>query len=179
MGTAVDSLYQEATAVIKALEQEAEVSLQISAGDHFRKALLLAAASYFEHQVCDTVLEFVRERTGGSVLVENFVRRRAVDRQYHTWFSWDENNANHFFSLFGAEFRSEMRSRVKASADLQNAIQAFLEIGRERNRMVHQDYATFPLEKTLDEIYALYVTAQLFVGQIPDSLRDLDTPQGE
>lgn len=175
--TPIDGLYGDARAVVRCLETGAEVSLQISAGDHFRKVLLLAVASYFEHRICKTVLEFVRERSGGSLLVENFVQNKAVSRQYHTWFNWSETNANNFFGLFGSEFRSEMSGRVKASDDLRAAIQAFLELGNERNKLVHQDYVTFPLNKTLDEIYALYQKALTFVEELPRSLREGDKPK--
>jgi len=177
--TVVDRLYEETTAIVKTLEQSAEVSLQVTAGDHFRKALLLAAASYFEHRVCGIVLEFVRERAGGSVLVECFVQNKAITRQYYTWFQWDSHNANQFFALFGSEFRSEMGNRVKASDDLRAAIRAFLEVGNERNKLVHQNYATFPLDKTLDEIYALFRNALTFVEQLSNIFRELDRPEGK
>lgn len=172
--TAVDRLYEEASAVIRALQQSPEVSLQVTAGDHFRKALLLAAASYFEHRVCGCVLDFVRDRSGGSQLVESFVRNKAIARQYHTWFKWDDSNANQFFGLFGSEFRSSMVTRVKDSDDLRTSVCAFLEVGNERNKLVHQDYATFPMEKTLDEIYKLYRTALGFVESLPTALRDCE-----
>jgi len=87
--TAVDRLYDEAAAVIQLLQQTPQLSLQVIAADHFRKALLLAAASYFEHRICACVLEFVRERAHGSMLIENFVRNKAIARQYHSWFEWD------------------------------------------------------------------------------------------
>lgn len=104
------------------------------------------------------------------MLVENFVRNKAIARQYHTWFNWDENNANHFFALFGSEFRTTMSDRVKESDDLRVAVRAFLEFGNDRNRSVHQDYATFPLEKTLEEICSLYRKALPFVEQLPAAL---------
>jgi RiboL-PSP-HEPN len=176
--TAVDRLYEEAAAVILALQQTPEISLQVAAADHLRKALLLAAASYFEHRVCGCVLEFIRECAGGSALVENFVRNKAIARQYHTWFKWDENNANQFFSLFGSEFRATMSNRVKGSDDLQSSVRAFLEVGNERNRLVHQDYATFPMDKTLDEIYALYRSALAFIEHLPKALRECDKAWG-
>jgi hypothetical protein len=172
--TAIDNLYGNATAVIETLAQRSEVSLQLAVADNFRKVLLLAAASYFEHRISDCIRDFVRERSGGSTLVSAFVQNRAIARQYHTWFNWSDNNANQFFGLFGAEFRSQMVAKVKASADLQKSIQAFLEIGNERNKLVHQNYATFPLEKTLEEIHALYRAALSFVDQLPSSLRDCD-----
>ena|SRR5229473_3304888 len=169
--TVIDGLYENAKAIIKALEQSAEVSLQVVVGDQFRKVLLLAAASYFEHRVSNAVLEFVREKSGNSVLVLNFVRNKAVTRQYHTWFNWNDSNANQFFGLFGSDFRTEMIARVEASDDLRKGIKAFLELGSERNKLIHQDYATFPLEKTLEEIYTLYRSALTSVEGIPGSLR--------
>lgn len=172
--TPVDRLFHEFSAVIEALPTNTEVSLQVAAADQFRKSLLLAAASYFEHRVCNLVLDFVRERASGSVLVESFVRNKAIARQYHTWFKWDDNNANQFFGLFGSEFRSEMNNRVRESEELRTAIRAFLEVGNERNRLVHQDYATFAMEKTLDEIYGLYQAALQFVEFLPRALRESD-----
>lgn len=172
--TPVDRLFNEFSAVIEALHTNTEVSLQVAAADQFRKALLLAAASYFEHCVCILVLDFVRERASGSVLVESFVRNKAIARQYHTWFKWDDNNANHFFGLFGSKFKSEMNNRVSESEELRAAIRAFLEVGNERNRLVHQDYATFAMDKTLDEIYSLYQIALQFVEFLPKALRESD-----
>ncbi len=172
--SAIDRLYGEAAAVIKALQATPEVSLQIAAADNFRKALLLAAASHFEHRVCTYILDFVRERASGSLLVESLVRNKAIARQYHSWFKWDETNANQFFGIFGAEFKSSMSKKVKESDELRNSIQAFLEVGNERNKLVHQDYATFPMEKTLEEIYKLYQIALVFVDCLPTALRESD-----
>lgn len=172
--TPIDRLYGEATATINFLQQSAELSLQVSASDHFRKVLLLAAASYFEDRVCAAVLEFVRSRAAGSILIESFVRNKAIARQYHSWFSWEGRNANQFFGLFGAEFRTLMVKRVGESSEMQAAIQAFLELGNERNRLVHQNYATFSMEKTLEEVYALYQRSIAFVEALPGAFRDGD-----
>lgn len=176
--TPVDRLYNESFAVIQALQSTREVSLQVTAADHFRKALLLAAASYFEHRICKGIIEFVRERAGGSTLVESFVRNKAISRQYHTWFKWDENNANQFFGYFGTDFKSAMITKIKESDDLSSSVRAFLELGNERNKLVHQDYATFALEKTLDEIYRLYQDARQFVEYLPNALRESDAQLG-
>ncbi len=170
--TSVDRLYNESSAVIQALKGTPEISLQVTAADHFRKALLLAAASYFEHRICACVIEFVRERTGGSILIESFVKNKAISRQYHTWFKWNETNANQFFGYFGTDFKSAMITKIRDSDDLRSSVRAFLEVGNERNKLVHQDYATFPLEKTLDEIYGLYRDACRFVEYLPNALRE-------
>src|SRR5579862_2178692 len=120
--TPIDRLYQEAIDIISILEAKGEVSLQVAARDHFRKALLLAAASYFEHRVSETVLEFVREGSSGSELITAFVRNQAVDRQFSKWFAWEAKNANHFFGLFGPRFRSLMAGRVKESLELDASV---------------------------------------------------------
>ena len=57
------------------------------------------------------------------------------------------------------------------SQELQLSIKAFLEVGRERNRLVHQNFASFVLEKTAAEIFELYEHALYFVDLIPTRLR--------
>ncbi|MEW6132704.1 MAG: HEPN domain-containing protein [Pseudomonadota bacterium] len=173
--TPVDRLYDESASVIRALGLS-EPSLAVAAGDSFRKALVLAAASHFEHRVSSCVLEFIQERANGSGLVVAFVKNKAVSRQYHTWFKWDDTNANQFFGLFGSEFKQMMGERIKASEELKSSIRAFLEIGNERNKLVHQDFASFSLEKTLDEIYALYRQSLPFVESLGAHLRECQPP---
>lgn len=171
--TPVDRLYEESSSVIAALGRD-EPSLAAAAGDNFRKALVLAAASYFEHRVSTCVLDFVHEKTNGNGLVVGFVKNKAISRQYHTWFKWDESNASQFFGLFGSQFKQMMAARINASEDLRASIQAFLEVGNERNKLVHQDFATFSLEKTLAEIYALYRQSLLFVNGLDTHLRECE-----
>jgi hypothetical protein len=74
--------------------------------------------------------------------------------------------------MFGDEFRSHMVEVVKLDQNMAKSISAFLEIGRERNRLVHQDYGSFFLEKSAEEIFGLYVSAMVFVDFVPKALRD-------
>ena len=161
--TAIDIFYEDASSVVGLLQAQAQISLQVVAGDHFRKALLLAVASHFEERVCQIVLEFVRQKAPGSSLIENFIKNKAIARQYHSWFDWEKPNANKFFAFFGSDFRQSMSSKVTASPLMQSSIRAFLELGNERNKLVHQNYVVFPMEKTMEEIYQLYKDALPFV----------------
>lgn len=165
--TIVERLHGEFQALVAVLEKEAEPSLRVTADDIFRKVLLLSAASHFEHQVTEAVVAFTARASGESERVVEFVRRKALSRQYHTLFEWERNNANGFFALFGDAFKANMEGLVKNDAGLAEAIRAFLEIGRERNRMIHQDLASFSLEKTAAEIFALYQRASRFVQELP------------
>ena len=88
-----------------------------------------------------------------------------------TWFDWEKKNANSFFGLFGVAFRDRMKAVVAEDNELESSIRSFLEVGRERNRLVHQDFASFSLEKTSEEIYALYSAAMKFVEWFPRAIR--------
>ena len=172
--TVVDRLHQNFAGLLWVLDEVGEVSLRTVADENFRKSLLLAAASYFERRMTDTVLTFVEDATNRNVLVAELVRNKAVSRQYHTWFQWDQNNANSFYALFGSDFRAFMKRKV-VDDELDDAVRAFLELGRERNRLVHQDYGVFVLEKTTAEIHALYCRAMNFVEIVPGALREFDS----
>lgn len=177
--TVVDRLHENFAGLLAVLDKAGEVSLRAVADENFRKSLLLAAASYFERRLTETVLSFVEEATNHNVLVAALVRNKAVSRQYHTWFQWDKNNANSFFGLFGNDFRDFMKQRVKDDDRLDDSVRAFLELGRERNRLVHEDFGAFTLEKTTEEIHALYGRALHFVEAVPGALREFDAHREE
>ena len=42
-------------------------------------------------------------------------------------------------------------------------IKDFIEIGHMRNELAHKNFATFPLEKTTEEVYSLYKNAEKFI----------------
>ena len=172
MGTVVDKLYGEYQAIVQMMGQYGAVSFQNTLNENFRKTLLLSAASHFEFRVTSDVVSFCEEIAGGNSLVPSLVKNKAVSRQYHTWFDWRANNANAFFNMFGEDFAAHMIALVKGDQNLANSISNFLEIGRERNRLVHQDYGSFFLEKTAEEIFASYASAMVFVDFFPKVLRD-------
>lgn len=169
--TAVDKMYRDFGDLVEYLDKGEEVSLRSFANDNFRKALLLAAASYFERRLTGDLVAFVSEIAGDNNLVVAFCRNKGVHRQYHTYFDWESSNANQFFGLFGDDFKGFMKKQVRENDDLQRCMRSFLEVGRERNRLVHQDFGSFTLEKTAEEIYQLYRDALQFVDVIPVSLR--------
>lgn len=169
--SSIKALYNDALAISKFLADGGETSLFVSAKDNFRKSLLLAVASRFEEIICSHVVEFIHEKSTGSEAVINFVRNKAISRQYHTWFKWDANNANTFFGLFGDEFKRLMQSKVQAEPQLDEGIKAFLSLGNDRNKLIHNDYAIFPMEKTIEEVFTLYEKAQFFVEKVPEFLR--------
>lgn len=167
----VDTIYTEFRDAVYVLAAAREVSLQIMLESNLRKTLLLSAASYFEYTLSREVGAFINEMTAGNSLVMALVQSKAIVRQYHSWFDWERPNANKFFSLFGQEFRDHMAACIAADEVLAEGIKAFMEIGRERNLLVHSDYASYLINSTPEEIYALYQKANEFVSIIGAELR--------
>src|SRR6185295_19861448 len=113
--------------------------------DKLKKVLVMAAASYFESEIRAVIEAFVTAAANGNVAVVSFVKTKAIERQFHTFFRWDGRNANTFFSAFGEEFAKSCIAAVKADAALAEAIAAFLEIGETRNSLAHLNFASFPV----------------------------------
>ncbi len=166
----VDRLHAEFTALVTYLDAGAQLSLRNTAEETFRKALLLSAASYFEARVTDIILAFARDSTHPATPVPELVRNKALSRQYHTLFDWERNNANKFFSLFGDGFRAYMQAAIQADESKEESVKAFLELGLQRNLLVHGDYGAFQLEKTAAEIFDLFTKGLKFVDGLRPSL---------
>src|SRR5262249_17057099 len=132
------------------------------------KALLMAAASYFEKRLKEHLTELVSKYANRVDLIAEFMRNKAIERQYHTYFQWERQNANAFFGLFGESFKIHMQAVVDAEPEYREAIRAFLELGNERNRLVHQAFGTVQLEKTSEEIFDLYKKGMTFVESLGD-----------
>lgn len=173
--TVVDKLFQEFQDLTTYLDKVAETSFRVSVDANFRKSLLLAVASYFENRITEELRTFISEIAAENELVVEFARNKAISRQYHTYFDWGKDkpgkNANAFYGLFGDAFKKFMLE----DKSLNEAVEAFIGLGFDRNRLVHQDYANFALEKTAEEIYKDYQKALTFVDAIPKKLREYST----
>jgi hypothetical protein len=166
MGTIIDKMYADHKALHDLLTSQSETSLASDADSKLKKVLLVSAASYFEHEITTALVDFVAATSENHASLLALVKAKAVSRQYHTYFQWDGKNANSFFGLFGEEFLAESKANVKAQEGLEDSIRAFLEIGLNRNQMMHENFATFPMDKTAEEVYELYKQAHLFIDYI-------------
>lgn len=170
--TIIDRLVQDNGELAELLREQGQISHLNDVENSFRKTLLLAAASYFESEIKDTVIDFARAQAGNSGPLVQLIRNKAIERQYHTFFTWDSSNANTFFSMFGSEFKEFMKAKLKEREELATSIRNFLELGNLRNQLVHQNFATFEIEKTPEEIFALYRSARAFVESIGSLLTE-------
>ncbi|MEV7880160.1 HEPN domain-containing protein [Streptomyces microflavus] len=166
----VERIYEDHRSVLEYLENQQQASHHATLQTTLPKVLLLAAASEFEERVCRALREHVTRNILDLKLLE-LIEQKAIRYQYHKLFDWDTRNAGRFWSLFGQAFKVGMKAHCAKDADLTAAISSFMEVGSLRNQMVHNDYASFPLEKTLGEVYDLYRQGDIFVRQLPDLLQ--------
>jgi hypothetical protein len=159
----IEKIYKDNRSLSEYLLTKGEVSFKSDLDDTFKKVLLLSTASFLETQLTELLITFASKATKACFPLSSFVENKAIKRQYHTYFNWEESNANHFFGLFGKEFMTQVKTDIHNNQDLDNAIKAFIEIGNERNKMVHENFASYTLAKTAEEVYILFNQSQKFI----------------
>ncbi len=163
MGTPIQTLIKDYNDLHKFLIDNGQVSEAMMIAEHYRKILLLSVASYYETKIIEIIKNFVSKNVVDEKIAF-FVTKKAISRQYHTYFAWDENNVNKFLSMFGSDFKETIAKEIKDNKELDEAARAFLTIGNERNKMVHNNFLECKLDKTFDEIVALQQRADLFIA---------------
>lgn len=163
MADPIEVYYSTQAALIACLRAANEESFAQEASDNLQRTLVLAIASFFEHEITELMRDATREHSGGSSIISAIVEQKAIKRQYHTYFNWELRNANSFFALFGEDFRDRAKAHVTANAALDEGIRAFLDLGNTRNLLVHLNFLTYSIEKVPEELIALYRKARLFI----------------
>ncbi|HIE4542184.1 HEPN domain-containing protein [Providencia hangzhouensis] len=156
--------YESQKEIYDFLMRNGEVTYANNHSTQSRKALLLSCASYFEMKIIDVINDIMH--ISDCILREKFIYFQALNRRYHSLFKWDANNANAFFSLFGSDFKDFMTDKVKHDDLLKESIKSFLLIGDLRNQLVHNNYTSFSLQLTDDEVYSNYENALIFVNAL-------------
>ena len=170
----VQAVFEEFSAASDQLAKLGEVSLELTLKKNAAKLVLLGAASEFEVALCEVVRDFVRLSANNDDRIASLVEKKAISRQYHTWFDWNKPTANPFFSLFGSEFSDSMKKLIKEDDKFSASVSSFLEIGQLRNSLVHNNFSTFYMEKTAEEIHNSYLIGAGFIEVIRHHLMPPD-----
>lgn len=164
-------LCEEYSELIEFCRANSQISFEMYINDTYKKSLLLSAASFFEATIIQAIHDFADAKSRSNSEVVAFVDNKAVKRQYHTFFNWEGQNANQFFGLFGEAFKQKARQEIEARS-LVEAEKAFMAVGRERNRLVHQNYIEAQINDTFEDIKNKYEKACEFVELIIQLLND-------
>lgn len=170
MNTPIDVYFNEHNEIIKYLNSQKEFSYALALEDNFRRTLLISSASYIETKVQKIIVNFFETHSSNTAIV-SFLKNKALKRQYHTLFQWDGNNINSFFGLFGSDFKSSLLTSVEQENMSEN-IKSFLELGKLRNELVHQNYLNYTIQKSYEEIYKLYKEATNFIEFLDNKMSE-------
>ncbi|PVA30935.1 Uncharacterised protein [Mycobacteroides abscessus subsp. abscessus] len=168
----VRAVFDEHSAIVTHLQKSGEISFSTTLESTFPKVMLLASASNLEEQVKSVVVDFVNRKSGGSEEIVNFLRNKAIERQYHSFFSWEAKNANQFFGLFGDKFKTQMINLVDNDSELRQSIRDFLDLGNARNSLVHGDYAAAAMDKSAGDVLSQYQSACKFIRRLEAQFSD-------
>lgn len=172
MSTLIDQIHADTSQLLKHLTEGGELSLHSFANENLRKVMLLSAASWFETRISAAILEFAKIHSSGHPGIQSLIKKKAVDRQYHTYFDWNNEKPGAFYGLFGEVCGECMKREINADSNLKAGFAAFLGLGSLRNELVHENFAAFPFEKTAEEVHALYQKAEDFVQYVERRLPD-------
>ena len=170
----IEEQYNDSKKLYNYLMKNNEVEYLNYFTDSSRKTLLLSVASYFEKKIIEIILDFVSSVSKSESRLKSMVQRRILDRQYHTLFDWNASNTNSFWSNFGADAKDHARQRLASNDELLAAEKDFIDLGKERNKLVHQNFVIYNMNLTLDEIYTKYVSSCKFLEFIQNTLMSND-----
>lgn len=163
---AIKTEYQELT---QYCQENGQFSFAMYIDDSYKKILLLSAASYFEAVIVQCVHDFAVKTSKNNKEIVSFIDNKALTRQYHTFFEWEGKNTNKFFSMFGQDFKIKARQIID-ERKLSEAEVAFLTVGKERNYLVHRNFAEATINSTFDEIFRKYERACDFADLVKELL---------
>ncbi|MDP3042136.1 MAG: HEPN domain-containing protein [Candidatus Omnitrophota bacterium] len=165
----IDKLYFETKSILDFLERNNELSFKSDIDNMFKRYLLLVSGGYFEECITNILLNLVSKNVDNKLIIE-FLKNKGIKRQYHTYFDWESINANQFFSLFGEEFKEKMSQEVNNKETLKVSIKDFIQIGHARNLLAHKNATLVNLDKTSEETYAQYKSAEEFISFLQEQL---------
>ncbi|WP_418309117.1 HEPN domain-containing protein [Phascolarctobacterium succinatutens] len=162
----IERQYQDSKDLVAYLMGKGEVSFATYIDSVYKKVLVLSAASYFESVISNYISTYATRASGPDKRIVTLIENKVIERQYHTLFDWDAKNTNRFWSLFGENTKSKVREQLNSDGYLKSTEQAFIELGRQRNLLVHENFAEYDVNTTVEEIYAKYKLACEFVSFI-------------
>src|ERR1700749_345153 len=95
----IETFYASHKAVVDFLIASEQPSFASDTNNNFRRSLILAIASSFEHEIAVIIAEIPRVHAGGNPIMVGLIEQKEIPRQYHTYFDWEKKNANKFFAM--------------------------------------------------------------------------------
>lgn len=163
----IEELQKNYNDIRQYLIENGQISFLSNVEDYYKKILILSCASLFENQICKTIYDSARSKC--PIEFSEFIRNKAIERQYHTYFNWKATNSsgiNTFIALWGDEFKKLFNQKINADEKLKKGAYDFLILGNERNLLAHENFIEYNPIKTFDDVFSLYRNAKYFVDNL-------------
>lgn len=154
----VESLYEDFKRAEASLLAAGEISALNTLSVVFKNNLVLTSASNSERMLT-AFFEDLLANQGLMPHLALFCKKSAFDQRYHTFFDWKcaesespEKGVEGFVSKFGQQFKAEHKKQIIDSPSLRQGAASFIQIGHQRNEMVHTGFTNYTNEKTNAEI---------------------------
>lgn len=162
----IERQYNDSKELFEYLMGKGEVSFATYINNVYKKVLVLSAASYCESAISGLILQFANEVSSKDKRVVKLIESKVIERQYHTLFDWNSKNTNTFWKLFGEDTKTKARNKIDNDEVLKQSEQSFISMGQLRNLLVHENFAEYDVNLTVEEIYSKYRSACTFVSFI-------------
>lgn len=160
----IERQYKDSEDIREYLMNQKEITFAEYVNGIYTKVLVVSIASYYEKRVIEALICYAQKSVGKDKRLVSLIEKKLANRQYHTFFAWDKKNTNMFWSLFGEEAKKRVRMEIDSNPMLKEAEENFISLGRERNRMVHENFVNFSSNYTKEEIYKMYKSANNFIS---------------
>lgn len=162
----IERQYQDSQELYEYLVGKGEITFATYINNVYKKVLVLSAASFFESVISKQISEYATKASGSDKRIVNLIENKVIERQYHTLFNWDAKNTNAFWSLFGEITKAKVREQINGDEELRTSEIDFVELGKQRNLLVHENFAEYDVNITVEEIYKKYKSACKFISFI-------------
>lgn len=141
--------------------------------DISRRILLISSANSFERHLTKFIPSVFSEKDNS--ILHNFLSKQALSRKYHTLFKWEQStthkNCNTFYSLFGEDFKKEIRNKIEREDDLKKGENDFITLGNERNQITHKGVKFAEYNRDMDSVFELYKSALQYYCFLCDEIK--------
>lgn len=170
MAGRLDAEFKKLEAIVAELISSGKVDMSIDAQHLFAKVFAVCAGSCCEVEIVRILEEYVNWQSRGDDKLFRFVHTVAIDKKYFSLFDWERAEASAFFSKFGKDFADCMKFAMAKDRSLAEAVRSFLELGKQRNNLVHNDLARIEFEDTLVDVAKKFSAAEAFLDVLPTYL---------
>lgn len=168
VNTNIEEFYSYSNNVMQLLLDKKELSLYNWTSKYMSKFLVFLCANFFENEMSEVLTSFVNANSTNGLVSK--LLHKVMEGKYYTYFDWEAHNANRFFSYFGETFKKEATETIRQDSELDEAVRAFLEIGRTRNQLAHDRFEAVIIPKTMDEYFYLFQRGQKFIKYMEEKL---------